>query len=625
MVNSRQTERILSHVSVWLVLLSALALGSCSSAKKDELTLYLESLQFDEALQLIDKRLEKSPNNPDLLYQKSLALVGLDRHEEAIEIADNLIEHHDRADAAYALRARVRYERAAKRLVSDPSGELKLAHIDCNKVIGTYSGKLGKSNAAIGAHVLRGHILAELGNYEEALDDAKTYLKYEFRGAPGYILRGHIYTLMGEEKLALKNHDKAIGRLTQFPLTQALAYNARGITYREFGHFEEAVADADMAYSQNPRAIGAIMHRGLARLKMGEVDAAKQDFAFVLKEKPQMKALIEHERSGEKTNFSYTLNGAEVSEPDNPHLLIPISIGIFAMIALWLRGRLIRQGRPVVYSGIWFVLGLPLLGLWLFGVLPISPPAWSYSDLPSDVTEEKAEMGRMLFCILLLLTSTAPWMWIDAFRIGGARVSKVFWRTLFLQFKSRRIKLTLFVLASFIGVTAWQALAAPTLPNSYFLHTNATIVFGVVAGVFRPPIALALMPSGSRSNDFLSTTSLALFPLRVVNLVDRRRTGSVIMSGDDDNLRSSANWESLVESLMDCVPLMVADGRYESDPVSKEIDWILRSRTRISKTIVVENDDGRSPILDSVHPVSVHSLRRCPLGDIPHLVWIKLT
>lgn len=284
-------------------------------------------------------------------------------------------------------------------------------------------------------------------------------------------------------------------------------------------------------------------------------------------------------------------------------LIVSVPVGIFAALGIvqlltFVGG--IRQllRHPLLLTGMWVIIGLIPLSLWLFEMLPITAPAWTYSGLPSGATVSQERLGRTLFCILLIVVSVFPWIWLDSLRIGGLHVFKSLLRALRLQLNAKRIRLTALVMLSSVAVTAWFCITAPKLPNPYFVHINLTILAGAFLAAFRPPIAIALMPSLSESADYLHVVSKSLIPFRTVALVDGGRVGSVPSFGKDDNLRTSAHidWRAMVRRLMDSVPIIAVDARIPSDVVSEEIDWILESARRRDRTVMIVLDNRQSPI-----------------------------
>ncbi|HEU0176601.1 MAG TPA: tetratricopeptide repeat protein [Blastocatellia bacterium] len=73
----------------------------------------------------------------------------------------------------------------------------------------------------------------------------------------------------------------------------AWAYFGRGAILGEQGKFDEAIIDFDRAVELDPEFALAYANRGLARLRRGEDYIAKKDFRLCLKLDPKLKKEIE--------------------------------------------------------------------------------------------------------------------------------------------------------------------------------------------------------------------------------------------------------------------------------------------------------------------------------------------
>jgi tetratricopeptide (TPR) repeat protein len=73
-------------------------------------------------------------------------------------------------------------------------------------------------------------------------------------------------------------------------LSDARAYNGRGITYLKKGQYNQAISDFTKALEIIPRFAAAYNNRGLAYSDKGQYDQAISDFTKALEIKPRFAA-----------------------------------------------------------------------------------------------------------------------------------------------------------------------------------------------------------------------------------------------------------------------------------------------------------------------------------------------
>ena len=66
----------------------------------------------------------------------------------------------------------------------------------------------------------------------------------------------------------------------------AVAYNNRGVIYKDQGKFNKAIADFDAALHLEPTYADAFFNRAVAYVKQGDLDQAIADYSEVLRLKP---------------------------------------------------------------------------------------------------------------------------------------------------------------------------------------------------------------------------------------------------------------------------------------------------------------------------------------------------
>ncbi len=114
----------------------------------------------------------------------------------------------------------------------------------------------------------------------------------------------------------------------------------------------------------------------------------------------------------------------------------------------------------------------------------------------------------------------------------------------------------------------------------------------------QPPAVLLLTSSSPRTVELIERFRAAIFPLRVIALVDHGGLRSLNPLAWVDNLRTSdpAVWKSVVISLIELAPVVVIDTCGESRSVSEETSLML-SPDRIRKAVFLTDNFGRYPAL----------------------------
>lgn len=128
-----------------------------------------------------------------------------------------------------------------------------------------------------------------------------------------------------------------------------------------------------------------------------------------------------------------------------------------------------------------------------------------------------------------------------------------------------------------------------------FNHLFATI----------PAVILFLGRSSPETNTFLWNLRLRVFPLRAVSLLDADSSSEKLSAvqrrvRDYDNVRvgDSDDWLEVVTRLATITPILILDGRQDSDAVAAEIE-LLQQPVFAVKTLVIVDGDGRAAAIDA--------------------------
>jgi tetratricopeptide (TPR) repeat protein len=129
----------------------------------------------------------------------------------------------------------------------------------------------------------RGVVEQSLGEIDAAIADYDAAIKLKPRFAQAFNNRGVMHRLKKDYVAALKDFDEAL----RLEPRHAGAYNNRCTLRAITGQLNEAVIDCDESLKIRASA-DALASRGLANLKLGQLDAAIRDYDAALKAAPNL-------------------------------------------------------------------------------------------------------------------------------------------------------------------------------------------------------------------------------------------------------------------------------------------------------------------------------------------------
>ena len=129
------------------------------------------------------------------------------------------------------------------------------------------------------AQIVQGMALARLGRPTEALDPLTASIEYDRRNEDAHFVRGLVNRRLGDLAAALEDLERAHELGQQLSAERA----ALGITLFEQGHSARGVAVLNNAVELREASLLARQWRGLALLQLGEANAARQDFGYILR------------------------------------------------------------------------------------------------------------------------------------------------------------------------------------------------------------------------------------------------------------------------------------------------------------------------------------------------------
>jgi len=190
-------------------------------------------------------------------------------------------------------------------------------------------------------------------------------------------------------------------------------------------------------------------------------------------------------------------------------------------------------------------------------------------------------------------------MWIDTLLLLGVRSILAVPSMALLFGKSKKGSTLLGIIV--ISLVFWWSPFAIE-PSSYRLEMTIGLITSIMLLWLQPPAVLILAKSSQETADLVRMVSMAVHPLRVVALLDTKRTGRDMgtFSLFTDNIRTDSDreWQKVVDILLESVPAVILDTRTESPPVSHEVAKIINSQ-RLKQTLFIVGPLGEAPALEN--------------------------
>ena len=136
------------------------------------------------------------------------------------------------------------------------------------------SGQIANGDLAA-AYFDRGLAWANSGEYDKAIDDYNSAVRFNPHLVDVYHSRGVAWVKKGEYDKAISDFNTAI----RFNAQDAETFDGRGVAWINKGEYDKAVADFDVAIRVNKQDTVALFYRGIAEFSIGKFGIAATDFA----------------------------------------------------------------------------------------------------------------------------------------------------------------------------------------------------------------------------------------------------------------------------------------------------------------------------------------------------------
>jgi tetratricopeptide (TPR) repeat protein len=207
------------------------------------------------------------PNRPSTLNNLCVALLNLNRFEEAFKIAEQAIAQQPENPLGYINRG----------LLNEKLEQFNLAEVDFKKAIELDPSKdAGWNNLGL--------LLHRLGRYSDALFNFDEAIRANPFSAESWTNRGNVLRSMGFIGEALYSHEKAISINSSF----ASAWSNKGNALVDEGRLEDGLECLTKAIKIDCRHPNGFLNRGIALARMARHKEALDDFDEALLIKPNL-------------------------------------------------------------------------------------------------------------------------------------------------------------------------------------------------------------------------------------------------------------------------------------------------------------------------------------------------
>ncbi len=209
------------------------------------------------AVRELNAAIELSPQDPELHYQKGLALAQGTSIDDAMKSLDESLRLRPGYVDALIARAQLRMDR----------GEGPKAVEDLNTIVASNPGD---------ATMLAGLGLAylQLKQYDRAVQLCDQALRRDVKHVTAHVCLGYAYTNQG----VIQKAEEAFERALQWDDKSVIAYIGRGYMRKRSGNFASSVADFDRALALDRNSIEALLNLISLYTDSGDLDKALRSF-----------------------------------------------------------------------------------------------------------------------------------------------------------------------------------------------------------------------------------------------------------------------------------------------------------------------------------------------------------
>lgn len=242
------------------------------------------------ALIRLNNLLSKDPNNAQVICQRSIALIRLEKYDQALADANKAVLLAPGLAEAYAWRAaaysaKARYQEAIadsnKAIALDPNFAQGWAgRAKAYEMLANYQKEVDDINRAIKLepdyydhYILLATGLERLGQHQKALEAIKKAFSLMPKEPPPHSSRGYLYELAGDYQKAIREYTAALKSKPQ----SAQLYLYRAAALEKTQQYRRALNDCNKSLSLDNKQSYAFIERAYINLCLGQLKDALED------------------------------------------------------------------------------------------------------------------------------------------------------------------------------------------------------------------------------------------------------------------------------------------------------------------------------------------------------------
>lgn len=255
-----------------------------------------------EVIDTYDLNIDESfPKDEQVMARKAIALMDLERFEEAVPILDDALKYTDDKEGLKIIHFHlgVSYYRLGELDKSISEYEKAREYSDDPGILHQLANIYGMTNQQEKAL----EIFKELSDIDPYNDDIKKRIENleleinkkdllhdnNFNSIQEAIMQATVYSSWKEYEKAIEVYDLIIGILPE----QSLAWKEKGCAYYHLGKYEEALKCLDKAMKYDPDNIDLLYYNSLVYIKLEDYESAHDMIAIALRNIPDNKKYID--------------------------------------------------------------------------------------------------------------------------------------------------------------------------------------------------------------------------------------------------------------------------------------------------------------------------------------------
>ena len=213
--------------------------------------------RYSDAIDDINRVIEKKPNTPELYVERAFILLASDKFNEAINDCKKALSLKLSDEDLYLCKA-----------------QAEDAIADYQNAISDYSEVIKLNPKYVDAIALRGTSRFKMDSIQGAINDYNLALKIDSSCTLAYYNRAEAEIKLNDSSDAMNDYDMVL----QYEPRNSYAYFGRAVLYANRGDYSSAISDFNKVILLNPNNIEALFNRGKIKQILKDYEGAINDY-----------------------------------------------------------------------------------------------------------------------------------------------------------------------------------------------------------------------------------------------------------------------------------------------------------------------------------------------------------